>query len=576
MSIASRLRPWRVVACGAAAVLAVVRPYPAACAPAGSQDGTQASATGENSRTRFSDIAAEVGITFHHDNAKSPQKLLIETMGAGCAWLDYNRDGHLDAFFVNSGPTVAYRPNAPLSNALYRNNGDGTFTDVTADAGLAGEEGFGMGVVVGDYDNDGFPDLYVTGTGESKLYHNEGNERFLDVTQSAGVANSGMWGTSGAFFDYDNDGLLDLMVINYLDWSPGTNTPCETGGPGTGSYCHPRTYQGLPARLYRNTGGGVFEDRSETSGIGQVRGRGLGLVCFDSNDDGLVDVYAANDAMENFLWKNNGDGTFTDVALELGVAFNEDGLPEASMGVHIADLNHDGRQDLFVTHYHYELNRLYMSAQDGSYSDATVRWGLAQRAQRTVGFGTWFLDFDSDGLQDIGIVNGHVIDNIDLVLPKVTHAEPREMYRNTGGGFVDVSEAMGKEFTTRRVGRGLAVADFDNDGDPDLLVSNNGGPAELLRNDSNEGNHWLGLRLIGTRSNRDGIGTKITLRAGEWVRHFQVTGGGSYLSASDPRLLIGLGQREKVDTITVRWPTGVVQTVMKPALDQYHTITELF
>ena len=563
-----------MVAFLAAAVLFAVRPYPAASAPSEAEKGTGAGAAGEEPRPRFSDIATTAGITFHHDNAKSPQKLLIETMGAGCAWLDYDRDGRLDAFFVNSGPTVAYRPKDSLSNALYRNNGDGTFTDVTEEAGLSGEEGFYMGVVVGDYDNDGFPDLYVTGVSESKLYHNEGNGRFLDVTETAGVANSGMWGTSGAFFDFDNDGLLDLMVINYLDWSPETNTPCETGGPGTGSYCHPRTYQGLPARLYRNTGGGAFEDISEKSGIGGVRGRGLGIVCFDFDDDGLLDVFAANDAMENFLWKNNGDGTFTDVAWEAGVAFNEDGLPEASMGVHITDLNHDGRQDLFVTHYHYELNRLYMSAKDGSYSDATVGWGLAQRAQRTVGFGTWFLDFDGDGFEDIAIVNGHVIDNIDLVLPKVTHAEPREMYRNTGSGFVDVSEAMGEAFTRRRVGRGLAVGDFDNDGDPDLLVSNNGGPAELLRNDGSEANHWLGLRLIGTKSNRDGIGAKITLRSGEWVRHFQTTGGGSYLSASDPRLLIGLGQREKVDTVTIRWPSGVMQALQAPALNRYHTLTE--
>ena len=568
------LRLSSVVAFLAMAVLLAGRPCPAGSAASQAEKGTGAGAAGAEPQARFSDIAATAGITFHHDNAKSLQKLLIETMGAGCAWLDYDRDGHLDAFFVNSGRTVAYRPKDPLSNALYRNNGDGTFADVTQEAGLSGEEGFYMGVVVGDYDNDGFPDLYVTGVGESKLYHNEGNGRFLDVTETAGVANSETWGTSGAFFDYDNDGLLDLMVINYLDWSPETNTPCETGGPGTGSYCHPRTYQGLPARLYRNTGGGAFEDTSEKSGVGRVRGRGLGIVCFDFDDDGLVDVFAANDAMENFLWKNNGDGTFTDVAWEAGVAFNEDGLPEASMGVHITDLNHDGRQDLFVTHYHYELNRLYMSAKDGSYSDATVRWGLAQRAQRTVGFGTWFLDFDSDGLQDIAIVNGHVIDNIDLVLPKVTHAEPREMYRNTGSGFVDVSAAMGEEFTRRRVGRGLAVGDFDNDGDPDLLVSNNGGPAELLRNDGKEANHWLGLGLTGTKSNRDGIGAKITLRAGEWVRHFQATGGASYLSASDPRLLIGLGQTEKVDTVTIRWPSGVVQVLQTPALNRYHTLTE--
>jgi hypothetical protein len=348
-------------------------------------------------------------------------------------------------------------------------------------------------------------------------------------------------------------------------------------GPGTESYCfggQHGTYHGLPAKLYRNNRDGTFTDISQQSGIGSLRGRGMGLVCFDFNNDGLMDVFVANDSMENFLWRNNGDGTFTEVAAEIGVACSEDGLPEAGMAADVADLNHDGRMDLFVTHYQYELNRLYLSNEDGTYSDSTVPCNLAVFPQPNVSFGTKFIDFDNDGSLDIVVARGHVIDNVERYFPNVSHAESRIMWWNAGSRFVDVSEMLGKDFTRKRVGRGLAAGDFNNDGAIDLLVSNNGGPAELLRNDGGALNHWLGIRLVGTKSNRDGTGARIKLTAGGKTRYYQATSGGSYESASDQRLLFGLGRSEKVESLEIRWPSGLVEKITSLPVDGYFTLKE--
>jgi hypothetical protein len=521
---------------------------------------------------KFVDVTTAAGITFRHDNAQSPDKYLIETMGAGAAWIDYDNDGWLDLYLVNSAATKVYKPEQPLHGALYRNNGDGTFTDVTDKAGVAAAGIFGMGVAVGDYDNDGFADLYVIGYGRSILYHNNGNGTFSDVTAKAGVANRGRWGSSGAWFDYDHDGRLDLVVANYLDFTPETNLICVQGGHR--SYCHPNKYHGQPPVLYHNNGDGTFSDVSRTSGIGLKAGNGLGVVCFDSNGDGWTDVFIANDSMENFLFINRGNGTFEEKGITAGVALGEDGKAEAGMGVDAADYDGDGRPDLFVTHLDLELNRLYRNNGNGTYEDATYRSKIGARNFRMSGFGTRFIDYDNDGWRDLFIANGHVLDNIELFHKDTTHAEPKTMYRNLHGLFDDVTSRLGPALLTPQVGRAAAFADFDNDGDIDILVTSNGGAPRLLRNDGGNGKHWVQLRLIGVRSNRDGIGSRVKLIAGGLTQVDEAKGGMSYQAAHDPRLHFGLGSAARVDSIEIRWPSGQIDRLLDVPADRVVTVRE--
>ena len=429
-------------------------------------------------------MAEASGIHFRHDNAASSEKYLIETMGSGCGWIDYDQNGLLDLYLVNGAATRVYTPTHALRSALYRNNGDGTFTDVTEKAGVGAEGLFGMGVAVGDYDNDGFPDLFVLGYGRCILYHNEGNGTFRDVTQHAGVANLGRWASSAAWFDYDNDGRLDLVIANYIDWSPERNFWCGDHGPGMRSYCHPDDYNGEAPTLYRNNGDGTFTDVSKHSGIGAKPGNGLGVVTFDYDDDGWQDILIANDSMANFLFHNQRDGTFREVGYESGIAVSVDGAAEAGMGVDAADTTGSGKMDVIIGHLDMQLARFYRNLGHGTFEDATLRSKIGYATYHMSEFGALFLDYDNDGARDIFLANGHVLDNIARYHADVHYAEPKLMFRNLGRGiFQNVSDRLGADFRLPRVSRGAAVGDFDNDGDLDVLVSNNGQPPQLFRND---------------------------------------------------------------------------------------------
>lgn len=520
----------------------------------------------------FRDVTQESGIAFVHDNAFSAEKYLIETMGSGVAWIDYDNDGYLDLYLVNGAATKAYTPAHRLSSALYHSNGDGSFTDVTQKAGVAAEGLFGMGVAVGDYDNDGFPDLYVVGYGRSILYHNNGDGTFTDVTPKAHVANLDRWGSSAAWFDYDRDGRLDLIIANYLDFTPENNKICVENGQK--SYCHPNKYHGEPPRLYHNNGDGTFTDVSTLSKLGAKAGNGLGVLCFDFNGDGWPDVFIANDSMENFLYVNRRDGTFQEIGIEAGVALSEDGSSEAGMGVDSADYDHDGRPDLFITHLDLQWNRLYHNRGDGTFDDATFQSRIGSNNYHMSGFGTGFIDYDNDGWPDIFIANGHVLDNIQLFHNQTSWAEPKTMLRNSGGHFEVVSNQLGRDFALPRVSRGAAFGDYDNDGDVDILVSNNGQPPQLLRNEGGNRKHWLGVRLLGVRSNRDGIGAKVTVKAGGLIQVNEAKGGVSYQSAHDPRIHFGLGDAARVDSLEVAWPSGAVDRLSKLTADRFVTIKE--
>jgi hypothetical protein len=525
---------------------------------------------------RFTDIRKPAGITFLQDSTQTDEKLYLETMGTGIAWLDYDQDGLMDLYFVQSGPTEFYKPDHPLRSALYHNNGDGTFTDVTEKAGVAAENHYGQGVAVGDYDNDGYPDLYITGYGSAILYHNNGNGTFTDVTKKVGVGDEGNWSTSAAWIDYDKDGYLDLVVTNYIEWSPQNNLWCGEHRPGYRSYCHPGNYKGQHTKLYHNNHDGTFTDLSESSGIGKPEAKGMGVVVADFNNDGWPDIAIANDSWPNFLFINKHDGTFQDVSFISGIAASEDGRYEAGMGIDAADVYGDGAQHIYITHLDFELNRLYHNNKDGTFTDATFSSGIGNKAILYSGVSMKFIDYDNDGWPDIVQLNGAMVDNVQLYHSEVTYREPLLMFHNLGKGqFEKIPDgALGSDFSRPIAGRGIASADFDNDGDIDLAINNRGDYPMLLRNDGGNANHFLEVLLIGTKSNRDGLGASLKITAGDWTHVEQAKGGMSYMSASDPRILFGLGKHTKIDSLEIAWPSGQVDKLKDLLLDKIIAIKE--
>jgi enediyne biosynthesis protein E4 len=524
---------------------------------------------------RYTDVRESAKITFQQDSTQTEEKYYLETMGTGVGWIDYDQDGLMDLFFVQSAATDAYKPPHPLRSALYHNNGDGTFTDVTEKAGVGGEGHYGQGVAVGDFDNDGFPDLYVTGYGRAILYHNNGNGTFTDVTAKAGVADEGQWSTSAGWFDYDKDGWLDLVVTNYIEWTPKNNLWCGEHRPGYRSYCHPGNYKGERIKLYHNNHDGTFTDVSEVSGVGKPQAKGVGVVLADFNNDGWPDIAIANDSWPNFLFINKHNGTFEDISLVSGLAASEDGRYEAGMGINAADVDGDGWMDVYITHLDFELNRLYRNSQDGSFTDETFRSGIGNKAVLMSGVAMKFLDYDNDGWNDILQANGSMLDNVAPYHGEVSCKEPPLMYRNLGKGqFEKVSESLGSDFMRPIVGRGRATADYDNAGDIDIVTNNRDDYPSLLRNDGGNVNHWLTVQLMGTKSNRDGTGASLKLTSEGFVPVEQARGGGGYMSASDPRIHFGLGKRTKIESLEMTWPSGQVDRLTNLSPDRIIAVKE--
>ncbi|MBI1983476.1 MAG: CRTAC1 family protein [Acidobacteria bacterium] len=523
----------------------------------------------------FTDIRQAAGITFVEDPTATEDKQYIETMGTGLGWIDYDGDGLMDIYFVQTAETEWYKPPRPLRSALYRSNGDGTFTDVTEKAGVGGEGLYGQGVAVGDYDNNGYPDLYLMGYGRAILYRNNGDGTFTDVTEKAGVGDLGQWPTSAGWFDYDKDGHLDLVVCNYIQWSHANNLWCGEKRPGYRAYCHPDNYQGQKLVLYHNKGDGTFEDVSAKSGVGEPEAKGMGLVLADFNNDSWPDIFIANDTWPNFLFLNNKDGTFRDISFSSGVAASEDGKYEAGMGTDAADVDGDGWLDIYVTHLDFELNRLYRNNHDETFDDVTWSSGIGNKAIFLSGVSMKFMDYDNDGWVDIVQSNGAMLDNIHMYHSEVDYPEPKLMFRNLGKGKFDkVSEYLGADFMRPTVGRGLAAADFDNDGDMDFAVINRGDYPQIFRNDGGNANNWLMVKLIGTKSARDGTGAVLKLTSEGITQHQQAKGGMSYMSAHDQRIHFGLGKRKTIDSLEITWLSGTVDKLTDVPVNRIITVKE--
>jgi enediyne biosynthesis protein E4 len=519
---------------------------------------------------QFADVTATAGIHFRHTSGAFGKKYLPETLGAGAAFLDADGDGSQDLLFIN-GRTWPGQSGGAAYPALYHNNGNGTFTDITRTAGLAVEM-YGMGVSVGDYDNDGDSDIYITALGPNHLFRNNGG-KFEDVTAKAGVGDPG-FSTSAVWFDYDRDGKLDLFVGNYVEWSAEKDLFCTLNGK-TKSYCTPESYQGQSPTLYHNTGDGTFENVTKKAGVYDPAAKTLGLALIDFDNDGLIDVFAANDTQPNRLYRNKGDGTFADVAVPAGIAFNEAGVARAGMGTDAADYDGSGRQSLIIGNFSNEMMALYSNEGNGLFIDEAPTSTIGKASLLRLTFSCFFFDFDLDGLPDIFAANGHVADDINTVQPTITYAQPPHLFRNLGNKkFEDVSTRVGATFAKAAVARGAAYGDYDNDGDLDLVITANNGPARLFRNDR-ASNHKLRVTLVGSTSNRDAIGAKVRVTRVSGVPVLEmVKTGSSYLSQSERPLTIGLGSATKVGGIEVTWPTGKIERLPGVAGDQSITIAE--
>ena len=526
----------------------------------------------------FTDVTSTLGINFEYAASHTSRKYLIETMGSGVALFDYDNDGHLDIFVVNGAPlsdptpkgTIPQKTGSKYWNRLYHQKRDGTFEDVTEKAGLQGV-GYGMGVAVGDYDNDGFEDLYVTAYGGNKLYHNNGDGTFTDVTEKAGVGGSG-WSTSAAWVDLDGDGLLDLIVLRYLQWD-FDDTWCGERREGYRAYCHPDGYRAIAPLVYHNEGNGHFTEISQKVGLAEP-GKGLGIAFADYDRDGHLDIFVANDSMPEFLYHNKGDGTFEEVALRSGVAVDGEGHTYAGMGVDFADYNNDGLPDLVVTALASQMYALYRNNGDGTFTYDSYPSGLGRMTMKHSGWGVRFLDYDNDGWKGLLVNQGHDLDTVQLTFPDLRYKEPMLLAKNTGKGFEDVSAQAGEIFQKAWVGRGLAIGDIDNDGRLDVVVTGNDGAFYVLHNSTQTQNHWLTLELIGHRSNRDGIGAEVKLTTAKVSQLATVTTADSYLSSSDKRVHFGLGAETVARTIEIRWPSGIRQTMKDVRVDKILKIEE--
>jgi enediyne biosynthesis protein E4 len=517
---------------------------------------------------RFTDITAASGVDFIHAHSPTSNKYLIETMGGGVALFDYDNDGRLDIFFTNGARIDDPQPpekrpdksDRKYWNRLYRQLENGSFSDVTEKADVTGmpQGYYGMGVATGDYDNDGFQDLYVTNYEANILYRNNRDGTFTDVTKQAGVAASG-WSASAGFFDYDNDGRLDLFVTRYVDWSFRHDRYCGEKKPGYRAYCHPDNFNGIANVLYRNNGDGTFTDVSEKAGIANPEGKGLGVSFADYDADGFVDVYVANDSVASFLYRNRQNGTFEEVGLLAGVAFTEDGKTFAGMGVDFADYDNDSRPDLIVTDLSNERYRLFRQNNDRSFRDVTDTSGIGGATLPFSGWSTRFFDYDNDGWKDLFAAQGHVMDTIEKTSPNLRYQQPPLLMRNESGRFTRVTP--GDIFQRDYAARGAAFGDLDNDGDVDIVFTSVGQRAIVLRNDDGNKRNWLAVRTVGTRSNRDGIGSRVTVvNTSGLTQHFTITTAIGYLSASDKRLIAGLGGDTAAKRVEIRWPSGMVQT----------------
>jgi len=530
-----------------------------------------AAQTGAGPGFRFTDVTSQAGIQFQHNSGAFGGKFLPETLGSGCAFLDYDRDGWQDILLINGSDWPGHRKNRTTLR-LYHNNGNGTFSDVTSRAGLDVEL-YGMGVAVGDYNNDGFPDILITCVGQNRLFRNTGKGTFVDVTTASGLGKREGFSTSAMWFDYDRDGLLDLFVCNYVKWSPEHDVFCSLDGKHK-SYCTPEAYRGATCWLFHNRGNGTFEDVTAASGIFDSSSKSLGVALLDEDLDGWPDLLVANDTQPNKLYRNQHDGTFKDVAIEAGIAFSSEGKARAGMGVDVGDFDNSGTPGIAITNFDNEMTGLYRATGE-AYEDIAPQSGVGLASKNSLGFGCAFLDVNLDGWLDFAVANGHIDETVRNIRGNVGYAQPPQLFLNTGkGGFRDVASEIGGGFDQPKVGRGLAYADFDRDGDLDLLITTNNGPAYLYRNEQLSGNQSIRFRLVGTKSNRDAIGAVVRILAGGITQTRMVKGGSSYLSQSELPLTFGLEKRDRIERVEIEWPSGRTEEYKNLAAGRAYQCTE--